>query len=52
MSKPCAIFLFDRTAIMAAPWAEAGYDCYCVDSQHPKGETRDGYCHGGCREGY
>ncbi len=42
MSKPCAIFLFDRTAIMAAPWAEAGYDCYCVDSQHPKGETRDG----------
>lgn len=42
MSKPCALFLFDRTAVMAAPWAEAGYDCYCVDSQHPKGETRDG----------
>lgn len=40
--KACAIFLFDKTAVMAAPWAEAGYDCYCVDIQHPKGEQRDG----------
>lgn len=40
--KPCAIFLFDKTAVMAAPWAEAGFDCYCVDIQHPKGETRSG----------
>lgn len=38
MEHPCAIFLFDRTAVMAAPWAEAGYDCYCVDLQNPKGE--------------
>ena len=40
--RPCAIFLFDRTAIMAEPWADAGFDCYCVDLQNPKGETRDG----------
>lgn len=38
----CAIFLFDKSAVMAAPWAEAGFDCYCVDLQHPKGEARDG----------
>lgn len=38
MSNACAIFLFDRTAIMAQPWAAAGYDCYCVDIQNPKGE--------------
>lgn len=38
--RPCAIFLFDKTAIMAEPWAEAGFDCYCVDLQHPKGERR------------
>lgn len=40
--NPCAIFLFDRSAIMAQPWAAEGYDCYCVDIQNPKGETRDG----------
>lgn len=40
--RPCAIFLFDKTAVMAAPWADAGIDCYCVDIQHPKGEQRDG----------
>jgi hypothetical protein len=40
--KPAALFLFDKTAVMADPWAAAGYDCYCVDIQHPKGEARDG----------
>lgn len=40
--KPAAIFLFSKTSIMATPWAEAGFDCYCVDIQHPKGERRDG----------
>lgn len=40
---PVALFLFDKTAAMAEPWAEAGIDCYCVDIQHPKGETRDGH---------
>lgn len=28
------IFLCDLTGNAARPWAEAGYDCYCVDIQH------------------
>ena len=27
---------------MVAPWAAAGFLCYCVDMQHPAGESRDG----------
>lgn len=27
---------------MVRPWAEAGYLCYCVDLQHPDGETKNG----------
>jgi len=34
-----AIFLFDFTGIMAKPWADAGYLCYCFDGQHPEGVT-------------
>jgi len=33
---------FDLTGNMVKPWAEAGYTCYCVDIQHPEGETVDG----------
>lgn len=29
------ISLCDLTTAMALPWAEAGYLCYCVDTQHP-----------------
>lgn len=29
-----AIFLCDLTGYAAEPWAEAGYECYCVDVQH------------------
>lgn len=36
------ISLFDLTTRMVQPWAEAGYLCYCVDLQHPAGETREG----------
>lgn len=36
------ISVFDKSCVMAAPWAEAGYTCYCVDMQHPAGETRSG----------
>lgn len=36
------IFLFDYTCEAAKPWAEAGYLCYCVDSQHLDGESKDG----------
>lgn len=29
-----AIFLCSLTGNMAQPWAEAGYECFCVDTQH------------------
>ena len=32
--RDVAVFLYDRTGVMAQPWAEAGYTCYCVDIQH------------------
>jgi hypothetical protein len=35
-----AVFLFDFTNIMAKPWADAGYLCYCFDGQHPLGVTK------------
>ncbi len=28
------ISICDRTGNMVKPWAEAGYECYCVDTQH------------------
>lgn len=31
---PICIFLCDRTGVAAKPWADAGFDCYCVDVQH------------------
>lgn len=40
--KPIVLSLCDRTGVMVAPWLEAGYECWIVDLQHPKGETRDG----------
>lgn len=36
------ISCFDLTGNMVRPWAEAGYLCYCVDLQHPAGETKEG----------
>ena len=38
-----AIFLFDYTGIMAKPWADAGYTCYCFDGQHPAGLTKSSH---------
>lgn len=29
-----AIFLCDLSGIMAKPWADAGFECWCVDTQH------------------
>ena len=40
--KGIVISLFDFTGNMVAPWAAAGFVCYCVDLQHPPGETRQG----------
>jgi hypothetical protein len=37
-----AIFLYDLTGIMAKPWINAGYECWCFDGQHPSGITRNG----------
>jgi hypothetical protein len=34
--------LFDYTGNMVKPWARAGYDCTCVDTQHHGLEVRDG----------
>lgn len=34
MDRPVAIFLCSRTDIMARPWADAGIECICVDTQH------------------
>lgn len=35
------ISCFDESTVMVQPWAEAGYDCYCVDIQHEPGVHRD-----------
>lgn len=40
--KKIVLSLFDYTTNMVKPWAEAGYQCYCIDIQHPKGETKEG----------
>lgn len=40
--KMIALFLCDESGIMAKPWVEAGYECWLVDLQHPKGVHRDG----------
>lgn len=46
MTTPVALFLFDRSGVMAGPWAAAGYECVCVDLAHSirrdRVETFDG----------
>jgi hypothetical protein len=37
-----AIFLYDYTGLMAQPWIDAGYECWCFDGQHEPGVIRDG----------
>ncbi|MEL7293823.1 MAG: Dcm methylase [Pseudomonadota bacterium] len=37
-----AVFLYDYTGIMAQPWLDAGYECWCFDGQHELGITREG----------
>lgn len=36
------ISMYDLTGKFVQPWAEAGYQCYCIDLQHAPGETRSG----------
>ncbi|WBO84479.1 hypothetical protein [Hymenobacter yonginensis] len=40
--SPAVISLFDHSGRFVAPWVAAGYVCYCVDVQHPPGETWQG----------
>lgn len=42
MRQPIVVSLFDCSGIMVEPWAQAGFLCYCVDLQHPIGESRAG----------
>ena len=42
MPQEIVVSLFDYTGNMVAPWAKAGFLCYCVDLQHPPGEHREG----------
>lgn len=42
MIKKAAIFLCDLSGVMARPWAENGYICICVDTQHSIRATRVG----------
>lgn len=40
--KKKAVFLYDRTGLMAKPWLENGYECWIFDGQHEPGVVRDG----------
>jgi hypothetical protein len=42
MAQQIVVSLFDYTGNMVEPWAKAGFLCYCVDLQHPPGESREG----------
>lgn len=39
-----AIFLYEHSGKSAEPFAQAGWDCYCIDLQH-KGNWSDGNVH-------
>lgn len=41
---PTVISLCDKTGNMVKPWAEAGFDCLCIDTQHKirRDETKNG----------
>jgi hypothetical protein len=42
--RDAAIFLYDRTGVMASPWSEAGIECWCIDIQNSiRATRRQGY---------
>jgi hypothetical protein len=41
-TSPVVVSLCDHTGKMVRPWADAGYECWCIDLQHPKGRQREG----------
>lgn len=40
--KGSVLSLCDRTGNMVRPWAEAGFECFCVDVRHETGEQMRG----------
>ncbi len=44
MSLGTVISLCDQSSEMVLPWALAGYECICVDLQHPPGESGRWWC--------
>ena len=40
--KPLVLLLFCKTKNMGQPWADAGFEVWCVDIQHQPGVNRDG----------
>jgi hypothetical protein len=42
MSAGVVLSLCDYTGNMVLPWAEAGYDCWCVDTRNPDERGADG----------
>lgn len=36
--KPIVLSVCDRSGVMVQPWADAGWECWCVDITHPPGE--------------
>lgn len=41
-TRDIVISLFDVSGKMVAPWLEAGYECWIVDTQHPPAYGNDG----------
>lgn len=37
ITDPIVLSLFDLSTVMVRPWLKAGYECWCVDLQHPDG---------------
>ena len=37
-----AVFLYDVSGVAAQPWADAGYECWIVDIQHPPAYDNNG----------
>lgn len=40
MTQPVAIFLYELSGQSAAPFAAAGWDCYCIDIQHDRDHSK------------
>lgn len=43
--KKIVLSLCDHSSNMVRPWAEAGFECYCIDLKHPRGTTTEGNIH-------